>query len=101
MHTSAGAEHCGWQTAHFLSLGGDADEDGRLYARDPEGVLPDGMLTSAYDSGVRMPENAHNTGYRYEDRALWLVADDPSKVYVRTPDGVEVWPEVAEGHGCA
>lgn len=101
VHTSEGAEHCGWQTAHFLSLGGDADEDGRLYGRDPEGVLPDGMLTSAHDGDVRMPEKARDTGYRHEDRALWLVADDPSKAYVRTPDGVEVWPEVAEGHGCA
>ncbi|MFE7840946.1 hypothetical protein ACFU53_34295 [Streptomyces sp. NPDC057474] len=48
-----------------------------------------------------MPARAHDTGYRYEDRALWLVEDDLSKAYVRTPDGVEVWPEVAKGMGCA
>ncbi|GHH85639.1 hypothetical protein [Streptomyces capitiformicae] len=99
--SSEGAAHCDWETAHFLSWRGDAEEEARRYARDPEGVLPDGMLTSAYDGDVRMPEEARDTGYRYEDRALWLVADDPSKAYVRTPDGVEVWPEVAKGHGCA
>ncbi|EKX62384.1 hypothetical protein Sipo8835_21080 [Streptomyces ipomoeae] len=99
--THVGPEHCDWQQAHFLSTGGDADDDGRLYGRDPEGVLPDGMLTSAYDGDVRMPEQARDTGYRYENRALWLVEGDPSKAYVRTPDGVEMWPEVAKGHGCA
>ncbi|WP_405895855.1 hypothetical protein OG272_44015 [Streptomyces sp. NBC_00104] len=101
VHTSVGSEHCDWQKAHFLSRGGDADGKGRLYGRDPEGVLPDGMLTSAYDGDVPMPVHARDTGYRHEDRALWLVERDPSKVYVRTPDGVEVWPEVAKGMGCA
>ncbi|WP_286259387.1 hypothetical protein [Streptomyces graminofaciens] len=101
VHTSKGPEHCDWQDAHFLSVGSDADGDGKLYGRDPDGVLPEGMLTAAYDGDARMPEGARDTGYRHEDRSLWLVEDDPSKAYVRTPDGVEAWPAVAEGKGCA
>ncbi|WP_055713821.1 hypothetical protein [Streptomyces torulosus] len=103
VHSSEGAEHCDWQKAHFLSTGRDGADGSGLYGRDPEGVLPDGMLTSAYDGDVRLPEAARDTGYRYEDEdwELWLVEDDPSKAYVRTPDGVELWPRVAEGHGCA
>lgn len=101
VHSSEGAEHCDWQRAHFLSTGADAAGKGRLYGRDPEGVLPDGMLTSAYDGDVPMPVHARDTGYRHGDRALWLIDGDPSKAYVRTPDAVEVWPEVAKGMGCA
>ncbi|MGW0841945.1 hypothetical protein ACWD26_17570 [Streptomyces sp. NPDC002787] len=98
--SSEGPEHCDWQRAHFLSTGEGENGNGHRYGRDPGGVLPDGMLTSAYDGDVRMPADAHDTGYRYEDRALWLVEDDPSRAYVRTPDGVEAWPAVAEGVGC-
>ncbi|MFH8798512.1 hypothetical protein ACH4F6_02755 [Streptomyces sp. NPDC017936] len=97
IHTSAGAEHCGWQSASFLALGGGAD--GRTYVRDPDGVLDPGMLDAPYDGDVRMPAGAHDTGYRYRDRQLWLT-DDRATAYVRTPDGVEAWPSVKDGVGC-
>ncbi|WP_037671317.1 hypothetical protein [Streptomyces griseus] len=95
--SSAGSAHCDWQEAHFLELG--AGDDARLYARDPDGVLEPRMLTAPYDGDVTLPNDAHDTGYRFHDRKLWLT-DDPSKVYVRTPDGVEAWPLVKEGMGC-
>ncbi|WP_406439853.1 hypothetical protein OHB14_13890 [Streptomyces sp. NBC_01613] len=98
VNSSVGPEHCDWQKAHFLSLG--EGKKGKLYARDPDGVLPEGMLTSPYDGDVRMPASAHDTGYRYQDRRLWLT-DDPGKAYVRTSHGVEAWPLVSEGMGCA
>lgn len=85
----AGAEHCGWQSAHFLSM--KRGEDRRQYVRDPDGVLDGAGLTSPYDGDVRLPDDAHDTGYRLGDRELWLT-DDPSTAYVRTPDGVEAWP---------
>jgi hypothetical protein len=47
-----------------------------------------------------MPVGAHDTGYRFHDWQLWLT-DDPSRAYVRTPDGVEAWPRVQDGFGCA
>ncbi|MGW2834262.1 hypothetical protein [Streptomyces sp. NPDC001286] len=92
-----GPAHCDWQKAHFLSLG--EGRDGRTYARDPDGVLPDGMLTVPYDGDVRMPADAHDTGYRYHDRRLWLTGD-PSRAYVRTSHGVEAWARVKDGYGC-
>ena len=98
VNSSVGPAHCDWQKAHFLSLG--EGKKGRLYARDPDGVLPDGMLTSPYDGDVRMPAGAHDTGYRFHDRQLWLTGD-PGKAYVRTPDGIEAWPLVKGGMGCA
>ncbi|MDH6213820.1 hypothetical protein [Streptomyces pseudovenezuelae] len=101
VHSSVGAEHCDWEKAHFLSLGeGEGDMQGRLYARDPDGVLADSMLTSAYDGDVRMPADAHDTGYRRGGWHLWLTDDDSSRAYVRTADGVEAWPQVRPGRLC-
>jgi hypothetical protein len=102
VHSSVGDEHCGWETAHFLSVGerDKEDEDGRLYARDPDGVLIESMLTSAYDGDVRMPADAHDTGYRRGEWRLWLSDADLSKAYVRTADGVEAWPQVRPDQGC-
>ncbi|MFF8970098.1 hypothetical protein [Streptomyces sp. NPDC014995] len=97
IHTSAGAEHCGWQQARFLTLGRGADA--RTYVRDPDGVLEPGMLDAPFDGDVRMPADAHDTGYRYRDWQLWLT-DDRATAYVRTPDGVEAWPSAKDGVGC-
>ncbi|MCF6521654.1 hypothetical protein [Streptomyces sp. JJ36] len=96
--SSAGSGHCGWEQAHFLELGAGADR--KLYARDPEGVLPPDMLTVPYDGSVRLPAAARDTGYRLDDRQLWLV-DGAQRAYVRTPDGTEAWPAVREGMSCA
>ncbi|WP_264924133.1 hypothetical protein [Streptomyces sp. A012304] len=97
IHSSAGAEHCGWQEARFLALG--RGPDAMTYVRDPEGVLEPGMLTAPYDGDVRMPADARDTGYRLGDRQLWLT-DDRTTAYVRTPDGVEAWPSAKDGVGC-
>ncbi|MEV0222835.1 hypothetical protein [Streptomyces sp. NPDC050704] len=94
--SSEGAEHCDWQTAHFLELGHGAGR--ALYARDPEGVLS-GLLTAPYDGAATLPEGARDTGYRLDDWALWLTPDK-KKAYIRTPDGVEAWPAVKKGMGC-
>ncbi|MEW2398849.1 hypothetical protein [Streptomyces sp. NPDC046862] len=98
--TSEGPEHCDWQKAHFLQTGPGGGADDRLYVRDPDRVLPRQMLTSAYDGDVTMPRGARDTGYRLHDWELWFTGDK-SKAYVRTADGVEAWPAVKEGTGCA
>ncbi|MFD4552875.1 hypothetical protein ACFWP5_00885 [Streptomyces sp. NPDC058469] len=95
--SSVGAAHCDWQKAHFLETGDG--KNGRLYARDPEGVLEPAMLTASYDGDVRMPASARDTGYRYHDWQLWLTAD-ASTAYVRTPDGVQAWPLVKDSARC-
>ncbi|MFF3201233.1 hypothetical protein [Streptomyces sp. NPDC002962] len=92
-----GAEHCGWQTAHFLGMGRGADH--RQYVRDPDGVIEEELLTSPYDGDAAVPADAHDTGYRYGDWRLWL-ADDASTAYVRTSDGVEAWPLAKDMVAC-
>ncbi|WP_153537016.1 hypothetical protein [Streptomyces sp. RB17] len=91
--SSPGPEHCGWQSAHFLDL------NGTTYARDPEGVLGVDLLTAPYRGHARVPAGAHDTGYRYRHWRLWLT-DDKATAYVRTSDGVEAWPRLAQGVGC-
>ncbi|MGW3667020.1 hypothetical protein [Streptomyces sp. NPDC005141] len=93
--SSVGAEHCDWQSAHFLDLG----HRGRLYVRDPHGIFDGETLTAAYDGDVRMPANARDTSYHYRDWNLWL-APDRSTAYVRTSDGVEAWPAAKQGFAC-
>lgn len=88
-----GDDHCGWREVHVLNLGE------RMYARDPEGLLDPGMLTTAYDGSAGMPAGAHDTGYRYQDWQLWLT-DDRRTAYVRTADGVEAWPLLEEHLAC-
>lgn len=97
INSYAGPRHCGWQSAHFLATG--RGKDSRLYARDPDGVLGPEMLTADYRPDALLPVGARDTGYRYQDWELWLTAGK-SKAYVRTPHGVEVWPEVKPGLGC-
>ncbi|WP_217237817.1 hypothetical protein [Streptomyces sp. AC555_RSS877] len=92
-----GPEHCDWQSAHFLQLG--RGEDGRQYVRDPGTVFDRDQLAAPYDGDVRLPEDARDTGYRLDERELWLT-DDPSRAYVRTPDGVEAWPLAERGVAC-
>lgn len=92
-----GAEHCGWESAHFLGMG--RDKDSRQYVRDPQGVMEGEMLTAPYDGDVRMPAGAHDTGYRYNDWQLWLT-DGKATAYMRTSDGVEAWPEAKDFVAC-
>ncbi|KKD09269.1 hypothetical protein [Streptomyces sp. WM6386] len=96
--SSAGAAHCDWQKAHFLGTG--EGRDSVLYARDPDGVLGGEMLETPYQGDVTMPTDAKDTGYRLRDWRLWLT-DDKETAYVRTSDGVEAWPRVKKGMGCA
>lgn len=95
--SSVGPEHCDWESTHFLGLG--QGEKGRQYVRDPHGVLGTESLTAPYDGDVRMPADAHDTGYHYHDWELWLAADKAT-AYVRTSDGVEAWPATKDGVGC-
>ncbi|MFF7468361.1 hypothetical protein [Streptomyces sp. NPDC008092] len=92
--SSAGAEHCGWQSAHFLRFGE------RTYVRDPHGVFAgDDVLAGRYHGDSTLPADAHDTGYRFRDWRLWLT-DDRGTAYVRTAHGVEAWPRERRGFAC-
>ncbi|MFJ9561015.1 hypothetical protein ACIRQQ_13365 [Streptomyces fuscichromogenes] len=91
--SSAGAAHCDWQSAHFLTFGG------RTYVRDPHGVFADDVLAGRYDGDTALPADAHDTGYRFRDWRLWLT-DDGDTAYVRTSHGVEAWPQERRGFAC-
>ncbi|MEW2619016.1 hypothetical protein [Streptomyces sp. NPDC048106] len=95
LSSSPGPDHCGWASARFLDLGG------RIYARDPEGVLArDGLLAAPYRGRLRaLPAEAYDTGYRYRDQRLWLTPGRAT-AYVRTPRGVEAWPRLKAGVNC-
>ncbi|WP_129305224.1 hypothetical protein [Streptomyces sp. L2] len=92
--SSAGPEHCGWQSARFLDL------DGRTYVRDPHGVLARaGLLTAPFRDHVPMPAGARDTGYHYRGLRLWLTGDR-NTAYVRTGGTVEAWPRAKRDAGC-
>ncbi|MQS37740.1 hypothetical protein [Streptomyces katsurahamanus] len=94
----AGAEHCDWQSAHFLSLNDGREE--QTYVRDPEGVFSPEEFTTRYDGDVTLPRDARDTGFRLGERALFRTPDT-SRVYIRTPNGVELWPAPKRRLGCA
>ncbi|GGZ63054.1 hypothetical protein GCM10010387_65550 [Streptomyces inusitatus] len=98
MSSSAGPEHCDWQSAHFLHLGEGREK--RMYVRDPRGVFPPEEFSTRYDGDAVLPPEARDTGYRQGERALFRTPD-ASRVYIRTPRGVELWPAPRQGFGCA
>jgi hypothetical protein len=91
--STAGPEHCDWQSAEFLHLGD------RQYLRDPEHSLPRELLHSSYAPKTRLPDGATDTGYRDGRRQLWLSADKLD-AYARTGSAVERWPGAIEPIAC-
>jgi hypothetical protein len=93
----AGPEHCEWQSATFLDLGGGIVAGGEQYLRDPEGVVP-GRLATSYGSHVDLPSDARDTGFRRDGAALWVASD---AAYIVAANGTERWPRTVDGIGCA
>ncbi|MFF2506406.1 hypothetical protein ACFVTY_23925 [Streptomyces sp. NPDC058067] len=91
--STAGPEHCDWQSVTFLHLGD------RQYLRDPGHVLSRDSLHTSYAPKSRLPAGATDTGYRDGHRQLWLSADK-SNAYVRTGSRVERWPGSIEPIAC-
>lgn len=104
---AAGPEHCGWQEAAYLSghgLDAPRDRDGRLWARDPKGVLEHfPKARSEFRAQAVLPADAVDTGYRQGPVELWTAPSDRSTyVYLVNGDDrddVERW--VRGGGGCA
>jgi hypothetical protein len=95
---NVGPEHCQWQLARILSV---PDGDGfRSYLRDPLGVMSrDQTLFDTYASGISLPADAIDSGFRSGDLELWFTPGDTA-AYVVSPDGVERWPRYEEAAFC-
>lgn len=89
--SAPGPEHCGWQSATFLSI------DGTGYVADPKGVLDIEM--AGFDEDAVLPPDAVDTGYHRNGRRLWVSADR-TIVYIVTDDRVEAWPSPPTNFGC-
>lgn len=96
-----GAEHCDWQDITFVMLGRPAD-GGIQFVSDAGGEF-DTMLRSTYAASAKLPEDATDTGFRRDGRALWLTAEKDAAylVNVADPTDVERWPAARQAILCA
>ena len=80
-----GAEHCEWESVTYLIY-----ED-QQFISDPRGVM-DVPYVVPYDADTELPADAVETGYRHDDRDLWVSADG-QVAYLAGSDRVEAWPK--------
>lgn len=97
---SAGAEHCGWESATFMHLGwpvgtvATSFDDERQYVRDPRGLFDDGALHVGYLGDATLPEDATDTGIHRGRWHLWVSpseADDAVFIVNDESGIVERW----------
>jgi hypothetical protein len=95
--TYQGPDHCGWETAQFLSVGiplgsrGDRPETSVRYVRDPGNVFNDAATARGFDPSAQVPRTARDTGFRRNGVALWAEPGRPEAVYL-VGVRVERWP---------
>ena len=85
VYSAPGPEHCSWQSMEFLYLG-----DRNAYVREPTPELRR-FVAGPFETDVRLPADAEDTGYERGGQHLWLAADG-SYVYVGSAARVEAWP---------
>lgn len=97
--TAAGPEHCGLQSATFLTIGwppgtvSTSAAQARLYIRDPRGVITERPYRQRLDLHAMLPSDARPTGYRYGPLEIYLSPSDQDEaIYVVGPSGAERWP---------
>ncbi len=96
LNAIAGPGHCEWQTVTFLHVGwplgtvAATTAESRQFVRDPSRVLPRPVGEPL--TGIALPRDAQDTGYRHGDLQLWLSPSDPSGAYLRVRADVERWP---------
>jgi Rieske Fe-S protein len=110
LHVINGADHCGWQSASFLTLAWPVGsevrrvgEGARFYVRDPEGVLAESFGVPAPNLSASLPSDAEPTGHHRGDWELWTSPSDvDERVYLVSAGGpVEAWPRVGRAIACA
>lgn len=103
----AGPDHCGWETATFISTGTPigapkprvAGDETRTFIWDPEQVL---VRIDGIDRSISLPiadlaGRAADTGFRHDNTQLWLDDVDPSVAYM-VADGMADRLVIDEGH---
>jgi len=105
LSSSAGPEHCGWQSVVFLFVGwplgtvSQTSAEVREFVRDPNGVF-DQRLRPLVRHAV-LPADAADTGYRTGGLELWLSPSNPDAAYLRSGSDVERWPRADPLIACA
>ena len=96
--TAAGPDHCGWQSATFLTIGWPVGtrattfSQARLYIRDPLGIVG-ARYREALVLRATLPSDARSTGYRHGAIEIYLSpSDQDDAIYVVSPSGAERWP---------
>jgi hypothetical protein len=101
LETSAGPQHCAWQSATIMFIGWppgtDATSAGqaREYIRDTKGaLLDDRFLRGSFEHDPALPPDAIDTGFRYAGLLkLYLAPSDEDRyVYLIAPADSERWP---------
>jgi hypothetical protein len=105
--TSAGPNHCNWQSATILTIGwplGTVSANAgqaRFYIRDPKGVMQ-GTYKDRLVKNAHLPANARPTGYKLGNIELYLSpSDQDQSVYLATSAGAERWPRADPFYACA
>jgi hypothetical protein len=95
-----GGEHCNWEHITFVLVGGEKRAD--MYVRDTGNEFP-GLLRTTFDPEATLPEDATDTGWRRDDRQLWITPDKEAAylTLVDDPQDVERWPAAKRRIGCA
>lgn len=105
--TSAGPNHCGWQSATILTIGwplGTVSANAgqaRFYIRDPNGAIQ-GIYKERLVKNPHLPAGARATGYKLGAIELYLNPDDQDEAaYLVAPAGAERWPRADPFFACA
>lgn len=104
---SPGPAHCGYQAARFITTGVPIgrrytnDLDDATYVRDPENVLGDPAVASAFDPQAELPPGAIDTGLRQQATELWVDPKNQSAIYLVAGASVERWPLDPSPPGCS
>jgi hypothetical protein len=89
LHTFEGAEHCGWTSVTFMTMGWPPGSEAaygtdsyRQYARDPYGVLFP-LAAEPFEPNAAVPDDAAYTGFHRGGWQLWVAPSDSDRaIYV-------------------
>ncbi|MBX3031612.1 MAG: hypothetical protein KF809_15805 [Chloroflexi bacterium] len=90
------SSHCGWERVWSLLYQRDPLVE---YLRDPEQHFRD-VVPVPYATGVRLPRQASDTGYRRGEAQLWAVPNGRALYIVRDDGVVERWSRLDGGVVC-
>ena len=106
LNTNAGPDHCGWQSATFMTVGwpiprvSETIAEARQFIRDPYGAVNSSLRDRLVLNAV-MPADARRTGYHHGSLELYVSATNDDAVFVVSPRGTERWPRSDPPIACA